>query len=327
MYSKQNTFQPKNIYNKGVNLVDEVRDWMTYEVECDTSYGTMAVCQLFHGIQIAYFSFQANSCFMRDSSYQHILEISYCYKGRYECQYTPNHLTYQGEGDIAVGILKNHQEQPTFPTSIYEGVALIIDLDQEEHELSNMVEGISINFLDLVEKYCAGYHCTVMKAASELHHIFERISSLKYTQHLGYLRLMVLEILFLLSELNPLDDWNVSAYYSKATVEKIKALKTELTHTLDQKITLSEWARRYDLSLTTMKECFKFVYGKPIYTYQKQYRMQEAAHLLLTTDHSILDIAGAVGYSNPNKFSSAFKAEIGVSPRDYRHQKRKCPFG
>lgn len=321
MYYFGSTSLSMDIYNSGVTLVETDENSAIYEVDCNTSDGAMAVYDLFQGIQVAYFSFHANSCFKREASFQNILEISYCHTGRYECQYNHNHLTYQGEGDIAIGILKAHQELPIFPTSCYEGVALIIALDKVKHEFANVIDGISINFLELSEKYCTDYRCTVMKATNELRHVFEEIFIEKNRHHLGYLRLKILEILFLLSELLPQENIDVSPYYSKATIEKVKALKAELMETLDQKVSLVEWASRYGLSLTTMKECFKSIYGKPIYSFQKEYRMQVAAHLLLTTDLSILDIAGTVGYSNPNKFSTTFRAATGASPSEYRHPK------
>jgi len=60
------------------------------------------------------------------------------------------------------------------------------------------------------------------------------------------------------------------------------------------------------------------VYGKPIHAFQREYKMQAATKLLVTTKMSIAEIAGIVGYENPNKFSTAFKEIIGQSPSEYR---------
>ena len=72
------------------------------------------------------------------------------------------------------------------------------------------------------------------------------------------------------------------------------------------------------LSLTMLKDCFKAVYGKPVHAFRREYKMQVATKLLTTTDMSITELAGEFGYENPNKFSTAFKEVIGVSPRAYR---------
>ncbi len=66
-----------------------------------------------------------------------------------------------------------------------------------------------------------------------------------------------------------------------------------------------------------MKKKFAAVYGTSIYAYLKAYRLQEAQKKLLRTDLSVADIACAVGYENPAKFSSAFKDECGMTPAQF----------
>ncbi|MFQ9573992.1 MAG: helix-turn-helix transcriptional regulator [Roseburia hominis] len=47
-------------------------------------------------------------------------------------------------------------------------------------------------------------------------------------------------------------------------------------------------------------------------------RLQNAAHLLRTTDTSITEIAGICGFSDGNYFGDAFRKHYGMSPRAYR---------
>lgn len=49
-----------------------------------------------------------------------------------------------------------------------------------------------------------------------------------------------------------------------------------------------------------------------------EYRRDRAFRLLQRADHSILEIAYSLGYSDPAHFSRAFKRWTGVSPRSYR---------
>ena len=91
---------------------------------------------------------------------------------------------------------------------------------------------------------------------------------------------------------------------------------------LDTKETLKSMAIRYGMSLTALKDCFKAVYGKPIHAFQREYKMQAATRLLVTTEMSVAEISGRLGYENPNKFSTAFKEILGQSPSEYR-KKRK----
>ena len=52
--------------------------------------------------------------------------------------------------------------------------------------------------------------------------------------------------------------------------------------------------------------------------HRKHVRMQEAKNLLLKEDMSITEIAGACGYANASKFSSAFKDTVGILPGKWR---------
>lgn len=63
---------------------------------------------------------------------------------------------------------------------------------------------------------------------------------------------------------------------------------------------------------------FKAVYGLPIATYMKEYRVREAMKLLRETDATIAEIAYQVGYRTQGKFSEAFKDIVQMLPTEYR---------
>ena len=86
-----------------------------------------------------------------------------------------------------------------------------------------------------------------------------------------------------------------------------------------KRYTLEELAERFDIALTPLKNCFKSVYGSPIFTYMRLYRMNYAAALLKSSKNlKVAEIAGAVGYDSPSKFAAAFKQTMGKTPLEYR---------
>ena len=109
---------------------------------------------LFPGIDLAYSTFEASSCRMRNRAMPNILEIAYCRAGRFECEYKHGFVTYLGEGDFAVSLLSPEREPPEFPIGYYDGVAFIIDLDITGLIFENVVEGVSINLKELIDKFC-----------------------------------------------------------------------------------------------------------------------------------------------------------------------------
>ena len=77
----------------------------------------------------------------------------------------------------------------------------------------------------------------------------------------------------------------------------------------------------YDIGTTTLKVYFKEIYGQPIYTYLKDYKIHTSLHLLEETDKNVNEIAGMLGYDNSSKFSKVFKDKMGCTPIEYRKQK------
>lgn len=101
-------------------------------------------------------------------------------------------------------------------------------------------------------------------------------------------------------------------------VQIIKEIHTLLTENMEKRYTIDELSRRYLLNTSTLKDSFKAVYGMPIATYMKQYRIHEASKMLKDTNLSIAEISAAVGYENQSKFTNAFKNVVGIPPTAYR---------
>ena len=74
------------------------------------------------------------------------------------------------------------------------------------------------------------------------------------------------------------------------------------------------------MNTTTLKSVFKAVYGMPIASYMKEYRMKLASNMLLQKDKSISEIAAAVGYKSQSKFTSAFRDIFQILPTAYQEQ-------
>ena len=105
-------------------------------------------------------------------------------------------------------------------------------------------------------------------------------------------------------------------------MEKTKAIQQFLIRHVDENVTQEELSRRFDIPMTTMKNCFKSVFGATIGNWLLQYRMNQAAVLLKTQRNmSVAEVAGRVGYDSPSKFAIAFRRVMGMSPVEYRRER------
>ena len=85
-------------------------------------------------------------------------------------------------------------------------------------------------------------------------------------------------------------------------------------------MSFEELSKQYLMNTTTLKSVFKAVYGMPIASYMKEYRMKLASNMLLQKDKSISEIAAAVGYKSQSKFTSAFRDIFQILPTAYQEQ-------
>lgn len=101
-------------------------------------------------------------------------------------------------------------------------------------------------------------------------------------------------------------------------VNIVKAIRKEITENMMKKFTIEQLAKEHGIAPTTLKKCFKGVYGCTVSQYIKEYRMVKAKQMLLQTDDSIMEIANCVGYENSSKFAVAFHKITGQLPGEFR---------
>lgn len=146
------------------------------------------------------------------------------------------------------------------------------------------------------------YHSADNEIAKVLHHTIEQVAKVTCPEESKPVPKET-------STLHPCDE---------KQAQIIKEIHTLLTENMGKRYTIDELSKRYLLNTSTLKDSFKAVYGMPIATYMKQYRIHEAAKMLKDTNLSIAEISAAVGYENQSKFTNAFKNVVGIPPTAYR---------
>lgn len=68
--------------------------------------------------------------------------------------------------------------------------------------------------------------------------------------------------------------------------------------------------------------CFRNTIGTAPIQYLKQFRIQKAAELLLTSEEGMAEIGAQCGFQDASYFSKTFRALKGSSPSEYRKEKR-----
>ncbi|MDI9519662.1 MAG: response regulator [Bacillota bacterium] len=83
-------------------------------------------------------------------------------------------------------------------------------------------------------------------------------------------------------------------------------------------MTLQDVAGHVALSNNHFSTVFSQEMGLTFTEYVTKVRLDRAKHLLSSTSCRSVEIAAAIGYSDPHYFSYLFKKQVGLSPRDFR---------
>lgn len=290
-----------------------------YQIKNESGEGIMTTYHVFPGVSISYNDYHMESCESTFSTNRNLFCIDHCREGRLEYASGQGTYSYFEAGDLKLDRRISHQGHFEFPLAHYHGLMITFDMDLTVGALKDEIKNFPINLVLLQKKFCDGKHPMVIHDAPAIEHIFSELYMVPEKIRIPYFKIKIFELLLYLDVLEVPKNQDEKPYFYKTQVEKIKAMQKLMTENLETHYTQEELSARYDIPLTPMKNCFKNVYGSPINTYMRVYRMNQAAVLLKNERNlSVTDIAGKTGYDSPSKFSAAFKTVMGRAPLDYR---------
>ena len=87
--------------------------------------------------------------------------------------------------------------------------------------------------------------------------------------------------------------------------------------------TIFSVARAVGTNTNKLKTGFRLIYGTTLFDFGNRHRMQHAMKLLVARQHSVAEVAAAVGYRSQASFSTAFKDFFNQLPRDVRRTSQR----
>jgi AraC-like DNA-binding protein len=280
-------------------------------------YGKLETYSLFPGIILAFIDIcvdNYDAVFAEEELPSRLLQINHCSKGRYAYMVGEDKMVYFGNGDLCISVYDSTRTMSEFPLGFYNGLEIFMDVDVANEYIKGYVPDI-----DLIEFYedlkeSQGY--MLIQSNERIEHVIGELYDVDERIKQPYFKLKCIELLLFFSIIKFAK--NESIPLSKKQVDMVENVKNDLMGDLDGKITLDELADKYGVSKTTLKNCFKEVYGKPIIKWRKEYRLDYAGRLIEEGQHNISEISKMVGYSAPSKFSQAFKDYFGCTPSEYQ---------
>lgn len=275
---------------------------------------------VFDGIDLMFLDVKQETIQFYAKSHTKTFAINHCEEGRIECKFTSGDYLYMGPGDMSIGwhIHADYQHENYFPTKLFKGIVLLVDVEKAQPVLDALVTEARIDLTQLANRFCEHSEFGMMMEETEaVRQIFSSLYKVPDQIKGHYFKLKVIEIFLLLSIISTTNHEKRSSY-RKQQVDIVKAVNEYISTQFMKRITIDSLSDQFDIPTSTLKRCFKGVYGTTIHHYLKECRINAAKRLLQESDQSVLEIANAVGYENGSKFTSAFKEATGVTPSAYR---------
>lgn len=301
------------------DIIEQTDTHTLYSIGKMGEHGKADAYHILDGVDVVLLSFYAQQYNPTVHKSDSIVEINHCLSGRAEFVMQDGCLQYVGEGDLFMSTLANHSDSIGFPLYEYEGMVVVIDMQKAQRSINVLLSGMCIDLKSLFNKYFSSDACFWIGAKDAVGRIFTDMYTMPPEARILYYKLKVQELLLYLYYFDQTVERQENIF-ARHQAELIKQIHAKITSNLDKRHTIEELAAEFHISPTTLKTNFKGVFGMPIASYMKKYRLDRAAELLRTTTKSIAEIAGAIGYDSQSKFGAAFKHARGVSPSEYRNQ-------
>ena len=104
---------------------------------------------------------------------------------------------------------------------------------------------------------------------------------------------------------------------SPAIESKIHRVRLHIIDNIDQIPDPDHLAMIYELPRNTLREGYRYMYGKTIHQYHADHKLESAMQMLESGELLVKEIAFKIGYQNPSHFISAFKKKYGFTPKQY----------
>ena len=304
---------------------NELSNRKQYLVSDESGDAKIIIYQVFPGIEVAYISVHMNyfDFAKTEKSFRdRYIGFHYCIEGRIE-QEVDNEFFYLMPGDCSVVIQDKRIKEFSFPLKHYHGVSIGIDTEIAPKKFTDFFENDSVDPANVARRLCKGHHSVILRSVEPLKHIFAESCTISEMLRMDYLKIKLLELLYLLNQIELSETCCEGYSISRTQAELVKKVAHYISENLNDKLNLKDLTVRFGVSDTYLQKSFRAVYGMPVAAFIRVQKMQKAAQELIHTDRSIDEIAEEFGYINESKFSAVFKKLMGDSPSVYRKEHSK----
>ena len=305
-------------FPSGVEVhTDSVSATMTLD---GSEHGSLRLFSLAPGVILSFNRIYTHVWPLAQTETANILLLNFCLNGRCEVDLDNGQFAFLSQGVMALGT-QQVREPYRYPSSVYEGVELFLDLDTLEQEPYCLFLEAGIDLATLIRHFQAAQKLYLAQTPAAIQGILSELWALRDTEDIWRMKLGSARLLLEL-ERQPYVPHPRIRYFTLSQVAIAKEVHSILLSDLSQNHTARELAERFQIGETSLKNYFRGVFGENLSVWLRKARMRRAAELLRDTELRVAEIAAQVGYENQSKFAAVFARQFGCSPLEYRRRAR-----
>ena len=306
-------------------MSEVIKDTTEYTFNDETGDAHITVYHLFPGVEVAYVSAHMGDFdfSLFEQKYRHnYVGIHFCKEGRIE-QEIDNEFFYLMPDDCSIVLQDKREKKFKLPLKHYHGISIGIDIENAPQKFTEYIGNANIAPENVAKRLCGERGSVILRSVEPLKHIFSESYAIAEEHRVDYLKIKLLELLFMLSQTTVSEFQREEYTVPRTQAELVKRAASYISENLNDKLSLKMLTSMFGVSDTYLQKSFHAVYGMPVASFIRVQKMQKAAQVLIHTDRSVDEIASEFGYVNESKFSAVFKKLMGDSPSVFRKEHSK----
>lgn len=252
--------------------------------------------------------------------------INYCLEGRCETDIPHVGTAVVGEGDVCISFAHTPDGERHLPRTFRYPLARYVGI--EVFVNTRIVRDPSFSILneaahDVGAAWAQAGYSAIFSDEKSLISQLKRCLASARTADWGQAKLAAIELLWTLAR-QDYGSATPQTLLAPAQLRMAKAAHDQIEAAPTKPHDARTIAAEMGVSATTLNEYFAKVYGMTIARYTRRRRI-EIARNALERGEQVAAAACAAGYSNPSKFSAAFKRETGVLPSQWSRGQSPVP--
>ncbi|MCR4735620.1 MAG: AraC family transcriptional regulator [Treponema sp.] len=284
--------------------------------------GIMKHTHIANGIELVYSELESyNPHFQTEKKEIDSIEIMYIVEGHGDFELMNRQFVSGDKGDVMFFNSQTATKKSILGKSGMNCISLVIFPAQAVDFLNSFLSTSEFTSDDFFNEVRKTDSCISFPAGELLESLFLEMVQRPGAHSKYYVKLAVVHALLLMMN-NHQSRNHSDLYFSGSSGKKVQQVRRLINANLEVDISIEELADKVKMNRTSLQKIFKEMYGVTINTYRTQTRIQMAKNLLVSTELPITEIAGRCGYSNASKFSSVFKRNCNMLPKDWRQKSK-----